>query len=111
MSLERNFRELFSQTVTLFPSASLDKYGKRAFTASASVTACAHYVSDTVLSRDEMGREVYEDGRFYLYGVFPVTTDFKLRLEDGTEPVIVGVNTPFDQNGAHHTVVRVGRGA
>ena len=108
MSLERNFRELFSQTVTLFPSASLDKYGKRAFTASASVTACAHYVSDTVLSRDEMGREVYEDGRFYLYGVFPVTNDYKIRLEDGTEPVIVAVDTPFDENGAHHTVVHVG---
>lgn len=113
MSLERNFREMFSQTVTLFPpatSASIDKYGKRSFAASASVSACAHYVSETVLSRDEMGREVVEDGRFYLYGVFPVTTDYKIRLDDGSEPVIIAVDTPFDQNGAHHTVVHVGRG-
>jgi len=108
MSLERNFRELFSQTVTLFPSASLDKYGKRTFTASASVTACAHYVSETILRRSPEGRDVLEDGRFYLYGVFPVTNDYKLRLEDGTEPIIVGVDTPFDENGAHHTVVHVG---
>jgi hypothetical protein len=111
MSIERNFRELFSQSVTLFPSASIDKYGKRGFTASASVSACAHYVSETVLTRDEMGREVVEDGRFYLYGDFPVTTDYKIRLEDGTEPVIVGVDTPHDQNGPHHTVVRVGKRA
>lgn len=113
MSLERNFREMFSQTVTLFPpasSGSIDKYGKRSFTASASVSACAHYVSETVLTRDEMGREVVEDGRFYLYGVFPVTTDYKLRLDDGSEPIIIAVDTPFDQNGAHHTVVHVGRG-
>lgn len=113
MSLERNFREMFSQTVTLFPpatSASIDKYGKRSFTASASVSACAHYVSETVLSRDDTGREVVEDGRFYLYGVFPVTTDYKIRLDDGSEPVIIAVDTPFDQNGAHHTVVHVGRG-
>lgn len=112
MSLEKNFREMFSQTVTLFPpatSASIDKYGKRSFTASASVSACAHYVSETVLSRDEAGREVVEDGRFYLYGVFPVTTDYKIRLDDGSEPVIVAVDTPYDQNGAHHTVVHVGR--
>lgn len=108
MSLENNFRELFSQTVVLFPSASLDKYGKRAFTASASVTACAHYVSETILRRSPEGRDVIEDGRFYLYGVFPVTTDSKLRLEDGREPIIVAVDTPFDQNGAHHTVVHVG---
>jgi hypothetical protein len=113
MSLERNFREMFSQTVTLFPpatSASIDKYGKRSFSTSASVSACAHYVSETVLARDEMGREVVEDGRFYLYGVFPVTTDYKIRLDDGSEPIIISVDTPFDQNGAHHTVVHVGRG-
>ena len=113
MSLESNFRELFSQTVTLFPpatSASIDKYGKRTFSAAASVSACAHYVSETVLSRDETGREVVEDGRFYLYGVFPVTTDYKIRLDDGSEPIIIAVDTPYDQNGAHHTVVHVGRG-
>lgn len=111
MSIERNFRELFSQTVTLFPppaSGSIDKYGKRSFTASASVSACAHYVSETVLRRSTDGREVIEDGRFYLYGIFPVTTDYKIRLDDGTEPIIVAVDTPYDQNGAHHTVVHVG---
>jgi hypothetical protein len=57
-----------------------------------------------------MGREVVEDGRFYLYGVFPVTTDYKIRLDDGSEPVIIAVDTPYDQNGAHHTVVHVGQG-
>jgi|688.fasta_scaffold347113_3 hypothetical protein len=111
MSIERNFRELFSQTVTLFPptsSSSIDKYGKRSFSASASVSACAHYVSETVLRRTADGREVIEDGRFYLYGIFPVTTDYKLRLDDGAEPIIVAVDTPYDQNGAHHTVVHVG---
>jgi len=111
MSIERNFRELFSQTVTLFAppaSGSIDKYGKRSFTASASVSACAHYVSETVLRRSADGREVVEDGRFYLYGIYPVTTDYKIRLDDGSEPIIVAVDTPYDQNGAHHTVVHVG---
>ena len=110
MSIESNYRELFSQTVTLFPSASIDKYGKRSFTASASVSACAHYVSETVLRRSPDGRDVVEVGRFYLYGIFPVTTDYKLRLDDGTEPIIIAVDTPYDEDGAHHTVVHVGDG-
>jgi hypothetical protein len=110
MSIEQNFLELFSQRVTLYPSSSMDKYGKRTFSASASVTACAHYVSETTLLRTPDGRDVVEDGRFYLYGVFPVTTDYKIRLEDGSEPIIIGVDTPYDQAGAHHTVVRVGKG-
>jgi len=110
MSIERNFLELFSQRVTLYPSSSMDKYGKRTFSASASVTACAHYVSETTLLRTPDGRDVVEDGRFYLYGVFPVTTDYKIRLEDGSEPIIIGVDTPYDHAGAHHTVVRVGKG-
>lgn len=107
MSIERQFLELFSERVTLFPSASIDKYGKRTFTASASVSACAHYVAETVLTRDAEGRDVIETGRYYLYGIVPVTVDSRIRLMDGTEPVIVGVDTPHDQNGQHHTVVRV----
>lgn len=107
MSIERQFLELFSETVTLIPSASVNKYGGRAFNEAASVSACAHYVSETTLTRDAEGRDVVETGRYYLYGTFPVTTDYKIRLEDGTEPIIVAVDTPHDQNGWHHTVVRV----
>jgi hypothetical protein len=107
MSIEKAFLPLFSERVTLFPSSSIDKYGKRSFSASASVSACAHYVAETVLTRDAEGRDVIETGRYYLYGVVAVTTDSKIRLQDGTEPVIVGVDTPHDWNGQHHTVVRV----
>lgn len=107
MTLDRRLLELFSERVIFFPSASVDKYGKRAFTASASVTACAHYVSETVLTRDAEGRDVIETGRYYIYGTIPVTTDSRIRLPNGTEPIIVGVDTPHDEDGWHHTVVRV----
>jgi hypothetical protein len=109
MAIESDYRELFSETVTLYPYASVDKYGKRSFTASASVTACAHLVSEVSLARDQDGREVVEMGRVYLYGTFPVTTDYKIQLADGSSPVIIGVDQPHDENGAHHTVVRIGR--
>jgi hypothetical protein len=108
MGIESDYRELFSERVTLFPPTVLDKYGKRTFSASG-VSACAHLVSDISLSRDQDGREVTEVGKVYLYGVFTVTTDYKIVMSDGSSPVIIGVDTPFDPAGAHHTVVRIGR--
>jgi hypothetical protein len=90
MSLERNFRELFSQSVTLFPcGVGQHRQVWEAFFHG--IRECqrvrALCVGD-VLRRSPEGREVVEDGRFYLYGVFPVTNDYKIRLEDGSEPVI-----------------------
>jgi len=109
MSIERQFAELFSETVTLYPPVSVDVYGKRSFSASG-VTASAHYVSETMMRRDPDGRDVVEVGRFYLYGQVSVDTDHRIVLDDGSEPPVLAVDFPHDQNGWHHTVVRVGRG-
>lgn len=108
MAIESDFLELFSERITLYPPSTLDKYGKRSFSASG-VTACAHLVSEVSLSRDQDGREVTETGRIYVYGTPTVTTDYRLVLTDGSEPIIIGVDVPHDQNGAHHTVIRIGR--
>lgn len=108
--IEPEFRELFSEQVTLFPQASKDKYGKRTF-ASAGVVVPAHLVAETMLTRDENGNEVVQTGKAYLYGDYSasVSTNHKILLDDGSSPVIIGVDTPYDQNGPHHTVVRFGR--
>lgn len=108
MAIESDYRELFSEVVTLYPPSTIDKYGKRTFSASG-VSACAHLVSEVALARDQEGREVTELGKVYLYGVFPVTTDYKIVLPDNSSPVIIGVDQPHDPAGAHHTVVRIGR--
>lgn len=111
MSLEPQFRELFSEQITLLPPVALDKYGKRTHVAaSAGSVVPAHIVSEVQLSRDAEGRDVTETGRAYLYGVYPVTTDFLIVLPNGASPVIIGVDVPHDENGPHHTVIRMGRG-
>jgi len=109
MAIESAYRELFSETVTLYPPASTDKYGRRTNTASASVSVPAHLVAETILTRTPDGRDVVETGKVYLYGEVTVTTDYLIVLADGASPVILGVDTPHDQNGWHHTVVRVGK--
>lgn len=109
MAIEPQYRELFSEEVTLLPNVSLDKYGRRTHAASATPIP-AHLVAETRLVSDPDGREVVETGRVYLFGAFPdVDTDYLIVLPDGSSPVIIGVDTPHDNIGAHHTVVRVGK--
>jgi hypothetical protein len=109
MAIEPEYRELFSEQVTLLPKVSVDKYGRRTHTASAEPVP-AHLVAETRLTRTPDGREVVETGRVYLYGAFPnIDTDYLIVLPDGSSPVIIGVDTPHDNIGAHHTVVRIGK--
>lgn len=105
--IEAAYADLFSESVTLYPPASVDAYGKRTFAASG-VTVAAHYVAEEALLRSEDGRDVIVKGTFYLYGTPTVTNDYRLVLDDGTEPIIISVDTPHDENGAHHTVIKVG---
>lgn len=107
MTLDPAFRELFSETVTLYPPSTVDKYGKRTFAASG-VTAPAHYVAEDALLRSADGRDVIVKGKFYLYGDITATTDYRIVLDDGKEPIIVAVDQPHDEDGVHHTVITVG---
>jgi hypothetical protein len=107
MAIESNFRELFSESVTLFAPSSRDMYGKRSY-ASASVVVPAHLVAETELIRTLDGREVVQSGKVYLYGTPTVDTSYRIVLADGSEPSIIAVDAPYDQNGPHHTVVRIG---
>jgi hypothetical protein len=109
MSIESNFKELFSENVTLIPPSSVDKYGRRLVNLSGSVSASAHLKKELRNIREPDGRIVVETGRVYLYGTYTqVTDDWTLLLANGASPVILTVDTPHDQNGAHHTVIAFG---
>lgn len=108
MAIEPEYRELFSESVTLYPRVSMDKYGRRTHSASP-VTVPAHIVAEVKLTVTADGREVVESGKVYLYGSYEnVDTDYLIVLPDGSSPVILAVDTPYDNIGAHHTVVTVG---
>ena len=109
MAIEPQYRELFSESVTLLPKVSIDKYGRRSNAATGQVVP-AHIVGETKLTRTPDGREVVQMGKVYLYGAFEnVDTDYMIVLPDGSSPVIIGVDTPYDPNGAHHTVIAIGK--
>ncbi len=101
--IEPAYAELFSETVTISPSSSMDVYGK--YTYGTGVSSSAHLVLGTKLTVTPDGREVVEIGKAYLYGQVAVTVSSKIVLADGTVPVIIFVDKVYDQDGWHHTVV------
>lgn len=105
--IEAAYRELFSETVTIFSASAVDAYGKYSYSGSISVPA--HLVGETKLTVSSDGREVVETGKVYLYGEVNVSTDSKIVFSDGSSPVIIGVDKPYDNVDWHHTVVRVGK--
>ena len=106
--IEREYLELFSERVTLYPPSTKDKYGKTTFSASG-VSACVHLVAEELVMRDIDGREVIQTGKAYVYGTPTVDTTYKMVLADGSIPVVLSVDVANDQNGPHHTVIRFGR--
>jgi hypothetical protein len=104
--IEPAYRELFSENVTIYSASAMDAYGKYSYAGSVSVPA--HLVAETKLTVSTDGREVVETGKVYLYGQVIVDTDSKIVFADGSSPVIIGVDTPYDNAGWHHTVVSVG---
>lgn len=106
MAIESAYEDLFSDTAVIFTSASINAFGKHTFSSSVSVPA--HLVSESKLTVTSDGREVVQTGRVYLYGQIAVTNDSKIVLSDGSSPIIIGVDKPFDNVGWHHTVVRIG---
>ena len=110
MTLDPEFLTLMPDTVTVYPQSSLDKYGKRTWSASGTSYRC-RIQSQTKLFRDPSGREVTIDGRVFLYGApSDITTDHRLVLPDGSSPVLYVVNVANDETGAHHTVLEYGKG-
>lgn len=107
MTLDPAFLELFSETVTLYPPSTVDKYGKRSFSASG-VTAQAHYMAEERLLSSADGRDVVVKGKLLIYGNVTADTDYRIVLDDGSSPIIVSVDYPHDENGVHHTVILVG---
>jgi hypothetical protein len=107
---EQAYRELFSESVTLYPPAGRDFYGAESWSPDGTVHP-AHVVREQRLSRAN-GMEVVEDGRVYVWDApDTVTAEWLMVLPDSASPVLLTVVRPHDETGEpHHTVIRFGNG-
>lgn len=111
MGINAEFLTLMPDTLTVYGQSSVDKYGKRTFSGTATVINCrVQYDIQQATGTDGQGeaRTAKPQGRAFLYGDYAITTDHRLVLPGGVEAIIRAVNRARDESGAHHTVLHFG---
>lgn len=108
MAIDPRFLALMPSTLLVFKRSSRDKYGSPSF-ASTAVTYRCRVMDADHLSRTPENSDVVVAGKVIIFGVADITVDDKVRLPDGSEPVIVSVDQHDDEDGPHHTTISVGR--
>ena len=108
MGVDPVFADLMQETVTVYPPSAMDKYGKRAHSATGTSYQCRLVWSSRVI-RDTKGREVVEAGRAIVFGVADEVTDgYRMLLPDGQDVIITSFTTVNDEVGPHHSVLGFG---
>jgi hypothetical protein len=107
MTIEADYLGVMPSTVTVYPVASTDAYGKLTFGATGVSTRCRVQETGKVVKNAD-SNDVYEVGTIIFYGNPSITTESKIVLPDGTSPLILSVRVYNDEFGAHHTTVSFG---
>lgn len=105
--MEAEFLELMGQTIQRKPAQGLTAYGQR--THKPPVEHQCHLKQGLVEVSQPDGETREAEGTIWLAGVFPdVTTADRVILPDGKETGVVQVQTVYDEDGPHHTVIMYG---
>lgn len=105
MTIEADFLELMTQTVTREAFSSYDAYAQASYAAGTSVTC--RVVHKPRMVRNAEGKEVLSNAQIWCYGAPGFSVKDRITLPDGTQPVILQVGKFPDENGNHHEVVYV----
>ena len=108
MAIETDFLELMGDTVTIYSTASVDKYGKRTTSGTGTKYNCRVQAQSETL-RDTEGRTIDVVANVYVYGMATVANGDRVLLPDGSTPVVVMVNNNNDQVGNYYTSIKLGR--
>lgn len=103
MTIETEFAELFTQTVTVEPFDMYDSYAQPQYKAGTEYTA--RTVHKNRMVRDATGKEVVSTATTWVYGAPGITVKDRITLPNGNRPVILSVERYPDENGDHHEKV------
>jgi hypothetical protein len=109
--LQSAFTEMLTDTVTFTPPSATDKYGKKTYSGTV-VTAKAHIMNSTVLTKDGNGEDALITGRMFLDGDYSSRIDltYLITLPDGTHPVMHRIDNIMDMGAnPHHTEIYFGK--
>jgi hypothetical protein len=103
MTIESDFLELMTQTVTIAPLTGHNDFAEPAYGTAVSHRARVVGKIRRVLNAE--GREVISSQQVYIYGAPDISTQAQITMPDGTTPQILRVERYPDENGDHHEVV------
>lgn len=106
MSIDSEFLELMSDTITLKSVSGRDAYN--VVTYGTGVSYSARVVHKTTLIRSSNGSEILAKGVVWVYGAPVVTEEDQITLSDGSTPPILGVDRYSDEDGDYFTKVYFG---
>jgi len=98
-----DFSDMLTETITVYTRTGADSYGKPIFGGGVSYSCRIQWRNTLV--RDARGEEVVASGNALLQGAPALSSDDKVTLPDGSEPLILTVTRAFDEEGAHHSRV------
>lgn len=102
--MECDFLEFLQQTVIIEPWTGQNVYAEATYGPGANYSARVQ--QKVKMIRNAQGQEVVSTAQVYLDGSVSVTTEDRITLSDGTQPLIQAVTSPPDETGAvHHKVV------
>lgn len=108
MTIEAVFLDLMPSTVTIYPQSARSAYGQQTWSATGTSVRCR--IQQTgIVSHDQNGRQVIEDGKIIFYGTPTISLNSKIVLPDGSTPVLLTINVHNDEDGTNHTSVSYGR--
>lgn len=107
MPVDPEFKEMMLDTVTVFVSSTVDKYGKQAFAGTGVAYRCRLVFNERMI-RDTDGREVVEAGRAIVFGPAVVDVNDRIGLPGNKSPLVTSVSNIKDEFGDHHTVIGFG---
>lgn len=107
MTVQTEFADLLTDTITVEPKTSIDAYGRRAY--STAVTYSARLMDSRKPVRTAEGRDVVPDGKFVVLGNPAITVEDKITVA-GDRVNVLRVDDNHDERGAHHTTVYYGAG-
>lgn len=107
MPVDPEFSEMMPHTITVYGSATLNKYGQQSYSGDGTGYQC-RLIWDERMIRTTDGREILEAGRAVVYGMATVDVNDKVELPDGSTPLVTSVSELKDEVGDHHTVIGFG---
>ena len=106
MAIDPDFALLMTQTVTIQAPTTTDAYGKATY--GTATTVQCHVVEKVATIVGADGRPRTSQGSVYCFGPVTVDDTYRLVLPSGRVQPIIGVQTRYDESGAHHTVISYG---